>query len=179
MTLSRLKQATVARHAAIESHPVPLGPGLSRAAYRAGLHTGDRTRTPQPAQDLAALGVTADEQDQPWADVEIDAKLRLRLLVLELVITRAERLADLKEPLHGIHRYAHQSQESAESIGRDNRHHVENLMRLTLRMDSLLDSLLHFPCVGRMELDFEDTDLDAVFEEALEMIGAAACPIRS
>jgi light-regulated signal transduction histidine kinase (bacteriophytochrome) len=45
-------------------------------------------------------------------------------------------------------------------------------MRLTVRMDSLLDSLLHFSRVGRMELELEDTDLNAVLEEALEMIGA-------
>ncbi|WP_088279532.1 ATP-binding protein [Ideonella sp. A 288] len=130
----------------------------------------------------------------PWTEVEIDAALRLRLLVLELVITRAERLADLnadltrsneeldafayvashdlKEPLRGIHRYAHQLLESAEATDSDNRRRIENLMRLTVRMDSLLDSLLHFSRVGRMELELEDTDLNAVLEEALEMIGA-------
>jgi light-regulated signal transduction histidine kinase (bacteriophytochrome) len=130
----------------------------------------------------------------PWISVEIDAALRLRTLVLELVITRAERLADLnadltrsneeldafayvashdlKEPLRGIHRYAHQLLEAAEAIDGENRRRVENLMRLTVRMDSLLDSLLHFSRVGRMELEFEDTDLNAVVEEALEMIGA-------
>jgi light-regulated signal transduction histidine kinase (bacteriophytochrome) len=130
----------------------------------------------------------------PWSAIEIDAALRLRLVVLELVITRAERLADLnadltrsneeldafayvashdlKEPLRGIHRYAHQLLEGAEAIAGDNRRRVENLMRLTVRMDSLLDSLLHFSRVGRMELELEDTDLNAVLEEALEMIGA-------
>ena len=133
-------------------------------------------------------------QSLPWSDIEIDAALRLRLLVLELVITRAERLADLnadltrsneeldafayvashdlKEPLRGIHRYAHQLLESAEAIDGENRRRVENLMRLTVRMDSLLDSLLHFSRVGRMELELEDTDLNEVLEEALEMIGA-------
>jgi light-regulated signal transduction histidine kinase (bacteriophytochrome) len=130
----------------------------------------------------------------PWSEIEIDAALRLRLLVLELVITRAERLADvnadltrsneeldafayvashdLKEPLRGIHRYAHQLLENAEAVDGDNRRRVENLMRLTVRMDSLLDSLLHFSRVGRMELEREDADLNAVVEEALEMIGA-------
>ncbi len=130
----------------------------------------------------------------PWSEVEIDAALRLRLLVLELVITRAERLADLnadlarsneeldafayvashdlKEPLRGIHRYAHQLLDSAAALDDDNRRRVDNLMRLTVRMDSLLDSLLHFSRVGRMELELEDADLNAVLEEALEMIGA-------
>lgn len=130
----------------------------------------------------------------PWSDIEVDAALRLRLLVLELVITRAERLADLnadlarsneeldafayvashdlKEPLRGIHRYAHQLLASAEAVDSDSRLRVQNLMRLTVRMDSLLDSLLHFSRVGRMELELEDADLNSVVEEALEMIGA-------
>jgi chemotaxis family two-component system sensor kinase Cph1 len=133
-------------------------------------------------------------RSMPWSEIEIDAALRLRLLVLELVITRAERLADLnadlarsneeldafayvashdlKEPLRGIHRYAHQLLDSATTLGDDNRRRVDNLMRLTVRMDSLLDSLLHFARVGRMELEFELADLNAVLEEALEMIGA-------
>ncbi len=133
-------------------------------------------------------------QSLPWSGIEIDAALRLRLLVLELVITRAERLADLnadltrsndeldafayvashdlKEPLRGIHRYAHQLLESAEAVDGENGRRIENMMRLTVRMDSLLDSLLHFSRVGRMELELEDADLNAVLEEALEMIGA-------
>jgi light-regulated signal transduction histidine kinase (bacteriophytochrome) len=138
----------------------------------------------------------------PWADVEIDAALRLRLLVLDLVITRGERLADLnadltrsneeldafayvashdlKEPLRGIHRYAHQLLESAAAESADtgraanagSRQRLEGLMRLTVRMDSLLDSLLHFSRVGRMELEFAPTDLNAVVEDAIEMAGA-------
>ena len=87
--LQRLKQATAAAHAAIESHSVLLDPGLSRATYRAclrrffgyyaplegrmlrsrawhgaGLAYGDRHKTPQLAQDLAALGMTPDELEQ-------------------------------------------------------------------------------------------------------------------
>ena len=44
-------------------------------------------------------------------------------------------------------------------------------MRLTLRMDSLLDSLLHFSRVGRTNLEFVSVDLNEVLDEALEMIG--------
>jgi chemotaxis family two-component system sensor kinase Cph1 len=151
-----------------------------------------RRLTPRASFELFVESVRGSSL--PWSGIEIDAALRLRLLVMELVITRAERLADLnadltrsneeldafayvashdlKEPLRGIHRYAHQLLESAEAVDGDNRRRVENLMRLTVRMDSLLDSLLHFSRVGRMELELEDADLNAVLEEALEMIGA-------
>jgi light-regulated signal transduction histidine kinase (bacteriophytochrome) len=137
----------------------------------------------------------------PWSDIEVDAALRLRLLVLELVIDRSERLADLnadltrsneeldafayvashdlKEPLRGIHRYAHQLLEGAQAGAAatgleqaEGLQRIESLMRLTLRMDSLLDSLLHFSQVGRMELEFEAADLNAVVADAIEMTGA-------
>jgi heme oxygenase len=87
--LLRLKQATAARHAAIEARSVLLDPGLSRATYCAclrrlfgyyaplelrllrshawpgvGLAYGDRHKTPQLSQDLAALGVTPEELEQ-------------------------------------------------------------------------------------------------------------------
>lgn len=158
------------------------------------LAPGPQGRRLSPRASFEMFVESVRGQSLPWSDIEIDAALRLRLLVLELVITRAERLADLnadltrsneeldafayvashdlKEPLRGIHRYAHQLLEDAEAIDGDNRRRVENLMRLTVRMDSLLDSLLHFSRVGRMELEPEDTDLNAVLDEALEMIGA-------
>jgi len=89
MILPRLKQATAARHAAIESRSVLLDPRLSRATYRAclrrffgyyaplelrllssrawhgaGLAYRDRHKTPRLSQDLAALGVTPEELEQ-------------------------------------------------------------------------------------------------------------------
>ncbi len=38
-------------------------------------------------------------------------------------------------------------------------------------MGSLLDSLLHFSRVGRVELNLEDVDLSGVLAEAIEMVG--------
>jgi len=129
----------------------------------------------------------------PWSLLEIDSALRLRLLVMELVIARSERLTelnvdltnsneeldafayvashDLKEPLRGIQRYAHQLLDGAQNLDLENRQRVENLVRLTERMDTLLDSLLHFSRVGRTNLDFDAVDLNEILEEALEMVG--------
>jgi two-component system, chemotaxis family, sensor kinase Cph1 len=112
---------------------------------------------------------------------------------MELIIVRAERLAglnadlarsneeldafayvashDLKEPLRGIHKYAHQLLESAPENPEEKRK-LDGLMRLTLRMDSLLDSLLHFSRVGREELTLEDVDLSEVLSDAIEMVGS-------
>jgi light-regulated signal transduction histidine kinase (bacteriophytochrome) len=129
----------------------------------------------------------------PWSALELDAALRLRMLIMDLATSEGERISvlnvdltssneeldafayvashDLKEPLRGIHRYAHQMLESVESFGDENRSRLDSLMRLTLRMDSLLDSLLHYSRVGRTNLEFESVDLNAVVADALEMVG--------
>jgi chemotaxis family two-component system sensor kinase Cph1 len=130
----------------------------------------------------------------PWLNVEVDAAARLRVLVLDVIVGRAEQLAelnaeltrsneeldafayaashDLKEPLRGIHRYAEQLLEDATVSDAEHRRKLEALTRLTSRMDSLLDSLLQFSRVGRIDLLLEDADLDDVVREALEMISS-------
>jgi chemotaxis family two-component system sensor kinase Cph1 len=46
------------------------------------------------------------------------------------------------------------------------------MMRLTLRMDNLLDALLNVARIGRVGLDYEEVDLAKVVTEALEMLGS-------
>jgi two-component system, chemotaxis family, sensor kinase Cph1 len=133
------------------------------------------------------------ERSLPWSALEVESALRLRQLVMELVISQTVKLAeqninltasneeldafayvashDLKEPLRGIHRYAYQLLENAQTLTAEDRQRLNSLMRLTLRMDSLLNSLLHFSRVGRTNLEFESVNLNELVEDALEMIG--------
>jgi len=158
------------------------------------LVTGPHGPRLTPRRSFELFTESVQRRSLPWSTVEIDSALRLRMLVMELVVTRSQRLAelnvdltrsneeldafayvashDLKEPLRGIHRYAHQILESAPALDDENRTRVEGLMRLTVRMDSLLDSLLHFSRVGRTTLELDKVDLNEVVEEALEMVGA-------
>jgi two-component system, chemotaxis family, sensor kinase Cph1 len=146
-----------------------------------------------PRGSFALFVESVKQRSAPWSAMEVESALRLRLLVMEMVVSRAERLAqvnldltrtneeldafayvashDLKEPLRGIHRYAHQLLESSQVEDTENRTRVESLMRLTERMDSLLDSLLHFSRVGRTDLEFQRVNLNDVVAEALEMVG--------
>ncbi len=146
-----------------------------------------------PRRSFELFSESVHQQALPWLQVEIDAAARLRALIMELVIVRAERLAglnadlarsneeldafayvashDLKEPLRGIHKYAHQLMEAAPA-NEEERRKLDGLMRLTLRMDSLLDSLLHFSRVGREELTLEKVDLNEVLADAIEMVGS-------
>lgn len=147
-----------------------------------------------PRRSFELFSESVHQRSYPWKTVEIEAALRLRLLIMELVVSRAEQLAelndnlarsneeldafsyvashDLKEPLRGIAKYAYQLLESASTLDDENKQRLESLMRLTVRMDGLLDSLLHFSRVGRAFLEFRQVDLNEVLEEALEIVAA-------
>ncbi len=127
----------------------------------------------------------------PWQPAEVEAASRLRLLMLEIMASQAERLAtlnaalartseelhvfayvaghDLKEPLRGIDRYVRQLLDDA-LTPEEQRAMLERLLPLALRMHALLDSLLHFSQVGHAELRFESLDVQQVLAEAIEIV---------
>jgi light-regulated signal transduction histidine kinase (bacteriophytochrome) len=132
-----------------------------------------------------------------WTAVEIEAAVRLRLLAIDLIASRAEQLAalneelarsneeldafayvashDLKEPLRGLHKYAHYLLDEAQAgrvLDTTARERIETMLRLTVRMDGLLDALLHFSRMGRLKSEPESTSLAEVLQEAVEMLGA-------
>ncbi len=158
------------------------------------LVTGPNGPRLTPRRSFELFLESVRDRSLPWTKLEVELALRLRQLVMELVISQTAQLSDmnvdltasneeldafayvashdLKEPLRGIHRYAHQLLENALTMSVDDRERLESLMRLTLRMDSLLNSLLHFSRVGRTNLDFETVNLNELVEDALEMVGA-------
>ena len=131
----------------------------------------------------------------PWLPVEVNAALTLRLMMMDLVVNRLEQLAalnaelsrsnaeldaftyvaghDLKEPLRGISRYAAgllQEAESSQALSETGRERVAAIQRLTVRMEALLNSLLQYSRLGRLQLDREDVDMAAVLQEVMEML---------
>ena len=78
---------------------------------------------------------------------------------------------DLKEPLRGIHNYStFLIEDYHDKIDEEGRSKLQTLTRLTQRMESLLDSLLEFSRVGRVDLAIGDTDLDRVLAEVLDSL---------
>ena len=148
--------------------------------------------TPRRSFDLWQEQVRG--RSAPWRQVEVEGAQQMRRMVMDLVVVRAEQLAeanaelarsnaeldafayvaghDLKEPLRGIHQYANRLAEDAQASRAPDPDRVDWLLRMTARMDTLLDALLHFSKVGRLTLELEEMDLGPVLVEAVEMLGA-------
>ena len=78
---------------------------------------------------------------------------------------------DLKEPLRGIHNYSSFLLEDYQAkLDDDGKSKLETLKRLTQRMDTLLDSLLDFSRVGRLDFAFKATNLNEVVSEILDSL---------
>ena len=78
---------------------------------------------------------------------------------------------DLKEPLRGLHHFSHfLLEDHADRLSEDGVEKLRTLMRLTQRMESLLESLLHYSYLGRAELAMEEIDIQEVVEETVELL---------
>ena len=129
-------------------------------------------------------------QSEPWKPFEIEFAQKLRRTIVEVILRRVDELRelnsqleasnaeldsfayvashDLKEPLRGISNYSnfliedYGEQLDEEAVGR-----LKTLVRLTDRMENLLDSLLHYSRVGRMDLQKKETDLHEILQDTL------------
>ena len=148
-----------------------------------------------PRRSFERFAQSVLQQSLPWRLVEIDAAAGLRFLIAEQVAGQAGRRTvlhadlarsnedldafayiashDLKEPLRGIYRYAHQLRDEFPSmIDDESRHKLDGLVRLSVRMDGLLDSMLHFSRVGGTDLLLEEVDLNDILADALDSLGS-------
>jgi light-regulated signal transduction histidine kinase (bacteriophytochrome) len=76
---------------------------------------------------------------------------------------------DLKEPLRGIHNYSmFLLEDYADKLDAEGRSKLETLMRLTRRMEVLIDSLLQYSRLGQVDLNMDEVDLNEVVAEVLE-----------
>ena len=78
---------------------------------------------------------------------------------------------DLKEPLRGIHNYStFLLEDYSDKLDADGKAKLETLARLAQRMEQLINSLLQFSRVGRVELAREPTDLNRLVEMTLDAL---------
>lgn len=126
----------------------------------------------------------------PWKDCELAAALDLRSAIVGIVLKKADELArinqelensireldsfayaashDLKEPLRGIHNFSNLLLKGyAEVLDEVGQSRLQTLIRLTRRMESLIDALLKFSRLGQAELQLQPTDLNRLLHQVL------------
>lgn len=146
-----------------------------------------------PRKSFALWQETVRGQSLPWKSCEIEAVLELRSAIVGIVLRQADELAkinielersnseldsfayiashDLKEPLRGIHNYSSfLIEDYADVLNEDGVSKLHTLVRLTQRMEDLINSLLHFSRLGRVELKLKQTDLNELVHTVLDVL---------
>ncbi|MEO7338536.1 MAG: ATP-binding protein [Caldimonas sp.] len=159
--------------------------------------TGTHGARLTPRQSFEIWQETVRGRSVAWKPVEVETALKLRSLVMNLVVRHSEHLAelnieltrnneeldafayiaghDLKEPLRGIHKYAHllaEENKLSSALDRVSKERIGTLLRLAVRMDGLLDALLHYSRVGRVSPQHESVDLGEALVETRELLTA-------
>ncbi|GAB3293484.1 ATP-binding protein [Hymenobacter tenuis] len=78
---------------------------------------------------------------------------------------------DLKEPLRGIHNYSiFLLEDYADQLDADGVQKLQTLVRLSQRMEALIESLLQLSRLGRQDLQVEEVDMNLLVSEVLDLL---------
>ena len=161
------------------------------------VETEDGTIRMSPRKSFARWQEIVQGKSLAWKSCELEAALELRSSIIDIVLRKADELAqinrelsrsnveldafayiashDLKEPLRGIYNYSSfLIEDYGEILGEDGNDKLNTLMRLTHRMEDLINSLLHYSYLGRAELNLKSVDLNDLLLEVLDVIKASA-----
>lgn len=162
---------------------------------------GDPQKPVEPGLQLHPRKSFADWQEivhgraRPWSEPELEGARELHLALNALVLRRSEGLLklnrelerkntdlnsfahiaahDLREPLRGINNFSRflralpAIQGDAEATRM-----TDTITVLSARVDDLLEAILHYSEVGRIELRRQPSPLDRLLDETLENVGS-------
>lgn len=146
-----------------------------------------------PRKSFEIWKQTVTNTSLSWRACEISAARDLRRAIIDLVLYKVDELSrlneeltrsnveldsfayvashDLKEPLRGLHNYAHfLIEDYGDQLDANGKAKLETLVRLTQRMEALIDSLLHYSRVGRAELIRIEVDLNAELADVINLL---------
>jgi two-component system, chemotaxis family, sensor kinase Cph1 len=138
----------------------------------------------------------------PWKPCEIENALDLRSAIVGIVLKKADELArvnqelertiqeldsfayaashDLKEPLRGIHNFSHLLLKGySEVLDEVGQSRLQTLIRLTRRMESLINALLKFSRLGQTELHLQPSDLNQLLHQLVEELPISHPDLRT
>ncbi len=133
------------------------------------------------AQQACVIGMLEDITERKRGEEELQRRAEaLQRLNLELEHSNRELDAfayiashDLREPLRGIYNFSHFLLEDySDKLDASGVEKLHTLMRLTRRMEALIESLLYYSQIGRVELAIEDIDMQEIVDETLELLAA-------
>lgn len=129
--------------------------------------TPDKVRLLQLLGDEAALAVER---------ARLTESLQARTTELQRSNAELEEFAyaashDLQEPLRGIRHYAERlREEHASSLVGAEMEHLATINRLSQRLETLIDTLLHYARMGRSELTLTTADLNQLVSHVRELL---------
>ncbi|MBD2774326.1 ATP-binding protein [Iningainema tapete] len=149
-----------------------------------------------PRRSFAQWKETVRFTSLPWQQTQINSAIDFRNAIVGTVLNKAEELArinqelsrsnqelasfayaashDLKEPLRGIHNYSvFMLEDYAEVLDDAGIDRLNTLVRLSQRMETLIDVLLRFSQLGQTQLHLTDTNLNQLIKRVMEMFRAS------
>lgn len=146
-----------------------------------------------PRRSFALWKESVNGRSAPWQSWEVDAAAELRRTIVEVIIQRSQELTrinreleksnteldsfayvashDLKEPLRGIGSYSGLLLRNYyDQLDEKGKERLVAIQHLTRRMDSLIDSLLEYSRVGRMDLARKPVDMEQLVAGVVESL---------
>lgn len=78
---------------------------------------------------------------------------------------------DLKEPVRGMHGYAQFVLEDyGDQLGEDGKNKLNSMLKMSVRMDELIDKLLYFSRLDRIEMASSQLDINLVISEISDLM---------
>lgn len=135
---------------------------------------GEALRTDGVVTDITALKEA--EEEVVRLNAELEQRVRDRTAELDAANRELEAFAysvshDLRAPLRHVSGFSELLAERVgESLDEKSRHYLDVIARSVVEMGTLIDDLLKFSRAGRVELRFEDVDMDALVREARDQL---------
>ncbi|MCC3426103.1 MAG: GAF domain-containing protein [Microcoleus sp. PH2017_01_SCD_O_A] len=161
--------------------------------------TIDREMRLSPRKSFELWQQTVQGCSLPWKSCEIEVATELCSLIVGIILSQADEMAkinlelersnteldafayvashDLKEPLRGIHNYSNfLIEDYGEVLHEDGIAKLQTLVRLTQRMEDLINSLLHYSRLGRSELSRQPTNLNDLVRQSIDILKIGGPP---